>query len=142
MAKDIFHENVRIALIKEGWSITEDPLHIDLDETYVEIDLAAEMVFAAEREREKIAVEVKSFLSKSIISDFHQAIGQYLDYLEALHETEPERVLYLAVPFEAYNHRVFQGRFIQKRLRNENVKLIIFNPLNDTIVEWIVEWTN
>ena len=34
MAKDIFHENVRQALIKEGWSITSDPLHIDLDETY------------------------------------------------------------------------------------------------------------
>ena len=96
------------------------------------------MVFAAERAGEKIAVEVKSFLSKSIISDFHQAIGQYVDYIDALDETEPEpeRILFLALPQDAYNHRVFQGRFIQKRLRNENVKLIIFDPLNNTIVEW------
>jgi hypothetical protein len=136
MARDIFHANVRRALEKEGWTITRDPLHIDLDETYVEIDLAAEMVFAAERADEKIAVEVKSFLSKSIMSDFHQAIGQYLDYLEALDETEPDRILYLALPIDAYNHRVFQGRFIQKRLKNENVKLIIFDPLNDTILTW------
>lgn len=26
MAKDIFHENVKEALIKEGWIITDDPL--------------------------------------------------------------------------------------------------------------------
>jgi hypothetical protein len=136
VAKDIFHANVRQALEKEGWTITLDPLHIDLDETYIEIDLAAEMVFAAERADEKIAVEVKSFLSKSIISDFHQAIGQYLDYIEALDETEPDRELYLALPIDAYNHRVFQGRFIQKRLRTENVKLLIFDPLNNSILEW------
>lgn len=102
MARDIFHVNVRRALEKEGWTITRAPLHIDLDETYVEIDLAAEMVFAAERADEKIAVEVKSFLSKSIMSDFHQAIGQYLDYIEALDETEPDRILYLALPCFTY----------------------------------------
>lgn len=136
MAKDVFHENVREALQKEGWTITSDLLRIDLDETYVEIDLAAEMVFAAEREGVKIAVEVKSFLSKSIISDFHTAIGQYLDYFDALEESEPERELFLALPVDAYNHRVFQGRFIQKRLKKENVKLIIFDPLNNTIIKW------
>ncbi len=136
MAKDVFHENVREALQKEGWTITSDLLRIDLDETYVEIDLAAEMVFAAEREGVKIAVEVKSFLSKSIISDFHTAIGQYLDYFDALEESEPERELFLALPVDAYNHRVFQGRFIQKRLNKENVKLIIFDPLNNTIIKW------
>ncbi len=136
MAKDIFHANVRKALEKDGWLITSDPLRIDLDETYIEIDLAAEMALGAEKNGEKIAVEIKSFLGKSIISDFHLAIGQYLDYIEALNETEPERELYLAIPQEAYNHRVFQGRFIQKRLKNENVKLLIFNPLDNIIIEW------
>ena len=94
------------------------------------------MVFAAEREGVKIAVEVKSFLSKSIMSDFHTAIGQYLDYFDALEESEPERELFLALPVDAYNHRVFQGRFIQKRLKKENVKLIVFDPLINTILEW------
>lgn len=136
MAKDIFHANVRKALEKDGWVITSDPLRIDLDETYIEIDLAAEMALAAEKNGEKIAVEIKSFLGKSIISDFHLAIGQYLDYIEALGETEPERELFLAIPLEAYNHRVFQGRFIQKRLKNENVKLLIFDPLDNIIIEW------
>lgn len=46
MAKDIFHDNVKRALEKEQWHITADPLRINLDETYVEIDLAAEMALA------------------------------------------------------------------------------------------------
>ncbi len=30
MAKDLYHQIVKNALIKEGWNITHDPLHIDL----------------------------------------------------------------------------------------------------------------
>ncbi len=137
MAKDIFHSCVRKSLEKDGWLITADPLRIDLDETAVEIDLAAEMNLAAEKNGEKIAVEIKSFLGKSIISDFHLAIGQYLDYIAALEEIEPRRELYLAIPLDAFNHRVFQGRFIQKRLKSENVKLLIFDPSLNTIIQWI-----
>ncbi len=102
----------------------------------MEIDLAAEMALAAEKNDDKIAVEIKSFIGKSIMSDFHLAIGQYLDYLAALEEKDPIRELYLAIPLAAYNHRIFQGQFIQKRLKNDNVKLLIFNPLDNTIVEW------
>jgi XisH protein len=50
MAKDLFHEAVKTALIKEGWNITKDPLTIRIDRVKLEIDLAAEKVFAAERE--------------------------------------------------------------------------------------------
>ena len=73
MARDLYHHIVKIGLVKEGWNITHDPLHIDLEETYVEIDLAADIAFAANKGEEKIAVEVKSFLGKSIISEFHTA---------------------------------------------------------------------
>lgn len=64
-------------------------------------------------------------------------MGQYLDYRSALEETEPDRVVFLAVPQAAYFHEVFQGRFIQKRLREEAARLIIFNPLDNTITKWI-----
>ncbi|MFN4254262.1 MAG: element excision factor XisH family protein [Saprospiraceae bacterium] len=137
MAKDIFHPHVREALEKDGWKITADPLRINIEETHLEIDLAAENLFSAERAGEKIAVEVKSFLSKSLISAFHEAMGQYLDYRSALEETEPDRVVFLAVPQSVYFHEVFQGRFIQKRLREEATKLIVFNPLDNTIIQWI-----
>lgn len=31
MAKDLFHQAVKTALIKEGWNITNDPLIIRID---------------------------------------------------------------------------------------------------------------
>jgi hypothetical protein len=137
MARDLYHQNVREALEKEGWVITADPIHISLDETYIEIDMAAEMIFAAEKANQKIAVEVKGFLKKSIISEFHTAIGQFLDYKDALEEVDPNRDLFLAIPQEIYLNPIFQGRFIQKRLRKENVHLIIVNIQNNLITQWI-----
>jgi predicted RecB family endonuclease len=77
MAKDRFHTVVRTALEKGGWQITADPYEINIDDVDFEIDLAAEKLLAAERENQKIAVEVKSFISPSNVSDFHMALGQF-----------------------------------------------------------------
>ncbi|MFB2976985.1 element excision factor XisH family protein [Microseira sp. BLCC-F43] len=46
--------------------------------------MAAEKVFAAEKAGRKIAFEVKSFLNSSAITDFHSALGQFLNYRLAL----------------------------------------------------------
>ena len=54
-------------LIKEKWIITDDPLSLDFDNSRIQVDLAAERLIAAERDLEKIAVEVKSFLAASTI---------------------------------------------------------------------------
>jgi hypothetical protein len=67
MAKDIFHDAVRRGLEKEQWIITDDPLELEWEEVVVKIDLGAE------RDREKIAVEIKSFIGTSAINDFHTA---------------------------------------------------------------------
>ncbi len=137
MARDLLHNSVKEALIKEGWYITNDPLRIPIDGTYLEIDLAAEIILGAERGDEKIAIEVKSFLKKSFMTNFHEAIGQYLDYKSAMEDFQPERVVFLALPLHAYNNLIFQGRFIQKRLKEEEAKLIIFDPLKKEIIKWI-----
>ena len=79
-AKDFFHKSVRVALEKDGWTITHDPLKIKIEELKFEIDLGAEKIIRAEKKNEKIAIEVKSFLHPSFITDFHRALGQYLDY--------------------------------------------------------------
>ena len=115
MAKDIFHQQVKTALIKDGWIVTHDPLTIRISEAVkLQIDLAAESAIAAERNTEKIAVEIKSFIGDSDISAFHTALGQYLNYYQALEEQEPDRVVYLAVPDETYQD-FFQLPFIQRR---------------------------
>ena len=63
MAKDIFHDAVKTALVKEGWQITHDPYAFELGEVSFRIDLGAERVIAAERGDEKIAVEIKTFVA-------------------------------------------------------------------------------
>jgi hypothetical protein len=49
-------------------------------------------LIAAERGEEKIAVEVKSFIGTSAISDFHTALGQFLIYRIMLAVNEPSRL--------------------------------------------------
>ena len=109
-AKDTYHDVVRDALEKEDWIVTDDPLQIRFLDVELRIDLGAERVIAAERDNEKIAVEIKSFLGSSAISDFHSALGQYLDYHEGLIHEDPKRSLYLAVPLVTYDV-FFQSQF-------------------------------
>lgn len=97
-AKDIFHNKVRRALEKEGWTITEDPYRLKWELTTLYVDLAAEKAIAAEKDNQKIAVEIKSFVGKSEMADLEQAIGQYFLYRWIMDMQEPERVLFLAVP--------------------------------------------
>ncbi|WP_414518365.1 XisH family protein [Nostoc sp. PCC 9305] len=136
-AKDIFHEVVKKALQKDGWQITHDPLSISVGGVNVSIDLAAEKLIAAEREGEKIAVEVKSFLEKSsAISEFHTALGQFINYRGALRRRQPERVLYLAVPLTTYK-TFFQLDFPQAMIEENQVKMIIYDVEQEVIFKWI-----
>ncbi len=61
MAKNLFHDVVKIALIKDGWQITDDPLFLKVGGVDFFIDLGAEKLLAAERDGKKIAVEIKAF---------------------------------------------------------------------------------
>ncbi|BAY20187.1 fdxN element excision controlling factor protein (plasmid) [Anabaenopsis circularis NIES-21] len=134
-AKDIFHAAVRQALIKEQWVITADPLVIKINKVRLEIDLAVEKIFAAQKAGRKIAVEVKSFVSSSVISDFHLALGQFLNYRLALQMREPDRIIYLAVPLDTFNS-FFQEIFVQEAIKIYQLKLIIYEPNKEEIVEW------
>lgn len=135
-ARDIFHEVVKRALLKDRWQITDDPLELEWEEVTVKIDLAAERLIAAERENEKIAVEIKSFISPSAISDFHTALGQFLNYRIMLEVNEPQRELYLAVPVDAYES-FFQSCLAQVAVERNQVKLLVYDPVYEEVVKWI-----
>ncbi|MGV0027831.1 XisH family protein [Phormidesmis priestleyi] len=134
-ARDLFHDVVKRGLQKQQWIITDDPLELELEEVLVKIDLGAERLIAAERRDEKIAVEIKSFASNSAISDFHTALGQFLNYQIILEINEPERKLYLAVPVDAYE-AFFQTRFAQIAVQRHSIKLIVYDPIAEEIVQW------
>jgi len=134
-AKDRFHDAVKQALLKDSWVITADPLILKIDKVKFEVDLAAEKVFAAEKAGQKIAVEIKSFLSPSAVADFHSALGQFLNYRLGLQMTEPDRTLYLAIPIDIFES-FFQERFTQEAIRQYQVKLIVYEPIQEVIIEW------
>ncbi|MBD2500490.1 XisH family protein [Anabaena azotica] len=136
-AKDVFHEVVKTALEKDGWQITHDPLTISVGGVNVSIDLAAQKLIAAERQGQKIAVEVKSFLQKSsAISEFHTALGQFINYRGALRRINPDRVLYLAVPLTTYK-TFFQLDFPKEMIAENQVKMLIYDVEQEVIFQWI-----
>lgn len=135
MARDVFHYAVRRGLEKEGWVITGDPFKIKAGGVEMQIDLGAERVIAAEKEGEKIAVEIKSFISPSNISEFHTAVGQFYNYRVALEEKQPERDLYLAVPLGTYQTFI-QLQFVQKIIQQLQIQLMIYDPTKEEILEW------
>lgn len=136
-ARDLFHDAVKNALVKDGWTITDDPLHLKISvKVDVFIDLGAEKMFAAEKGTEKIAVEVKSFAGKSAISEFHTALGQFLNYQDALEIKEADRVLFLAIPVDTYE-TFFQDDFIASSVQKRNLRLLVYNALTEEITRWI-----
>lgn len=137
MARDLFHEAVRQALLKDGWTITHDPYEIRLMGVENDIDLGAERLIAAQREseNEKIAVETKSFLSASFMRDFHVAVGQFTNYKILLKQQEVDRILYLAVPHSIYVKR-FAIEGIKFICRELDIRIITYDPINEQIVKW------
>lgn len=136
MARDKFHQEVREALEKEGWKITDDPLYIKVGKIPIQIDLGAELLIGAEKEGAKIAVEIKTFGRASFITAFHEAVGKYIVYRTVLKHILSDRVLYLAIPEDTYAE--FGSEPIVKSLFSEyDFKIIIYEPANQFITEWI-----
>jgi len=136
-AKDIYHEQVKTALSKEGWTITHDPLTLPFGRrTNIYVDLGAQRLIAASKEDQKIAVEIKSFVGKSEIDDLEDALGKYVLYLSLLEEKDPDRTLFLAVTREAFGS-VFSEPFSQVLIRKLNLRIIIFDDKKEEIVKWI-----
>lgn len=136
MARDLFPYIVRSALEKDGWNITDDPLNISSGGVNLEIDLGAERLIAAEKSGEKIAVEIKSFASASKISEFHTAVGQFINYRIALRDKEPSRALFLAVPLSTYIN-FFTLPFTQTVVSENQLKLVVYNVETEEMTQWI-----
>lgn len=134
-AKDLFHQAVKRGLEKEGWVITHDPLVVKFGKDKMSVDLGAEKILAAERGSEKIAVEIKSFLGDSELFDYHAALGQFLNYRLALRFSEPERILFLAVPVLTYRS-LFSRDFAQASVQEYQVNLIVYDPSGEVILQW------
>ena len=98
--------------------------------------MGAKKLLAAQKEGQKIAVEIKSFLSPSPINDLEQALGQYIIYTQILSDQQPERLLYMAIS-EGIFSDFFSEELPQSVIKFNQLKLLIFSPKTEEIVEWI-----
>jgi hypothetical protein len=135
-AKDIYHDSGKQALIKDGWHISHDPYNLKIGRKDLFIDLAGEKLITAEKDTQKIAVEIKSFISPSEIRDLETALGQYVLYQNILSRIDPERTLYLAIR-DASFIKLFEQEVGQILLENQVLKLFTFNPDQEVITRWI-----
>jgi hypothetical protein len=136
-AKNIFHDAAVHALIADGWTITDDPLRLDYGGKDHYVDLGAERAtVAAEKAGQRIAVEVQSFLGRSPVRDLQEAVGQYAIYRTILAETDPGRVLYMAVTRDIYESVFAEkfGRLIASRLQ---LSLLVFDEHQEKVIQWI-----
>jgi hypothetical protein len=73
---------------------------------------------------------------RSDVKDLEQALGQYVLYRQVLNEMQSDRTLYLAVSEEIFNS-VFTIELGQVLLKNNLVKLIVFDKESEAILQWI-----
>jgi hypothetical protein len=93
-------------------------------------------MIGAEKEGDRIAVEVKGFPAPSFFYQFHEAIGQYINYRLLIELLAENRKMYLAVPSTVYGE-FFQSTFIREAIAREKVNLLVFHPKKRVIVQWI-----
>lgn len=135
-AKDVYHNVVLNALKKDDWTITDDPLTLQIDESVnVYLDIGAENILAAEKQGQRIAVEVKSFIGKSYPTQLYQAIGQYIAYREFLAIKDSARKLYLAIPKNTYKTH-FNSDFTLLAIRNVQMSYLVYDINTETILTW------
>lgn len=135
-AKDIYHNNLKNALIKDGWAVTHDPLALKWGKKDIYVDLGAEQIIAAEKREQKIAVEIKSFIGDSEVEDLKNALGQFILYHDILARSEPNRELYLAIRESTYVD-IFEEPIGEILLENHRLRLIVFEPTKEVIIKWI-----
>lgn len=135
-ADDRIKPAVVAALVKDGWTITHDPYPIEYHGEKLSVDLGAERsIVAAERVGERIAVEIKSFLGLSIMTDFYACLGQYLIYKSAMEETDPDRRLVVAVGDRAYAN-ILNRRMIQLALTRNQVPFVVVRLDTEEVDRW------
>ncbi len=134
--QDLYHNQVRQALLKDGWKITDDPFRIEYKGSRLYADLAAEKPLAAEKDEQKIVVEIKVFITPSPMTELERAVGQYVIYRTFINRLGLERELFLAVAQDIYQD-FFLKPAVQDIVTDHRIYLLVFDPEREEVVQWI-----
>ncbi len=138
MAKDAIHDAVRNALIKDGWAILAEQVHLSYGELEGFVDIAAQREpIVAVRDNQKILVEIKSFSGRSFMREFQQAIGQYTLYRDMIELSELSYQLILAISESVYNTYFTRPATMVVTQRHQ-MHLLIVDIESEEIAKWIM----
>jgi XisH protein len=113
------------------------PAHPGVRRAHLYVDLGlAEPTIAATQAGREIAVEIQSFVGKSVINDLHRAVGQCLVYQTILDEIRSGLPLYLAVPEDVYRN-LFTDQLGQLVLTRLIRRLVVFDAGSQKVIRWI-----
>jgi len=131
-AKDRYHDAVVRALVKNGWTITTEPMLVRFVERRLWIDIQA----AKASEQLVIVVEVKGFESMPSPVDYlADAVGKYVIYLCALDYARLDARLYMVVPIVAYEG-ILNEEIGRRAIRKANIDIMVFDPEREEVIRW------
>ena len=137
LARDALHDPVKAALMRAGWTITDDPYVISYGERFLFVDLGIEHQFiGASLGNYRVAIEIKELRGRSVIAELEQAIGQYMLYKLLLAQVDPERQLYLAVTAQVYDE-LFREPIGELVMRDLPLTLLIVDVESVEVKQWI-----
>jgi hypothetical protein len=144
--RDTTHHIIKQALVKEGWEITDDPYVISYGERFLFIDLGVGRsrflsqqkgyIIGVERDRTRIAIEIKEFRGLSAMADLEQAIGQYSLYKLLLNQVDPGREIYLGVTDITYE-TIFSEQIGKLVINELPLNLLVVDATTAEVKQWI-----
>lgn len=132
-AKDRYHDTVKRALVKDGWTVVREQVLFIIADRHVWIDMEASRTPGEHR----ILIEVKGLEGPSHVEALMEAIGQYVVYRAVIDEAGGQNIpLYLAVTESAYQSILSEQIGVVVR-RQAQVKLFVFDPDSEEVRLWI-----
>lgn len=135
--KDAYHDIVKVALVKDGWQITDDPFLIGFRGTMLFADLGAEKTVVFQRRRNKISIEVKVLSEPARFAKFECAVGQYVIYRRLMMSLQLQRDLYLADSLNVFTNFIQKKPAVMEVVNGEQIHLLVFDPFKKEVVQWI-----
>jgi predicted NAD/FAD-dependent oxidoreductase len=83
-----------------------------------------------------LPLKSKVFLASQRITELERALGQFMLYRNMLRTTQPDRLLYLAVP-EPVMVRLFEDDLGQLLFQHENLRVLSYDPTLEEVLKWL-----
>lgn len=132
-AKDRYHDALKRALVKDGWTIEDEQITLTIDERNFWIDLKASKA----ESQLVILVELKELAEvDSAVEALANALGKFELYKLALRASNISIPLHLAVSEQSFKG-ILSEKIGQIAIGHAKIPLVVFDSKREEIVRWI-----